>query len=97
MNAPAVRAGYSGLPVNLRVQGRRVVVVGAGRIAQRKLEPLLDLGASVLVVAPSVTEEVRAWVDAGRWRTTVVSALAVFGSWPSSTPMTTSWARRWAT
>ncbi len=60
------RTALSGIPVNLRVEGRRVVVVGAGRIAARKLEPLLDLGASVLVVAPSVTAEVRAWVDAGR-------------------------------
>ena len=31
-----------GLPANLLVRGRRVVVVGAGRIAARKIEPLLD-------------------------------------------------------
>jgi siroheme synthase-like protein len=60
------REGLSGMPVNLLVRGRRVVVVGAGRIAARKLEPLLDLGASVLVVAPTVTPEVRSWADAGR-------------------------------
>jgi siroheme synthase-like protein len=66
VSEPAVREGISGMPVNLLVRGRRVVVVGAGRIAARKLEPLLDLGASVLVVAPSVTPEIRAWVDAGR-------------------------------
>ena len=65
MKAP-VREGIAGMPVNLRVRGRRVVVVGGGRIAARKLEPLLDLGASVLVVAPSVAPEVRAWADAGR-------------------------------
>jgi siroheme synthase-like protein len=64
--APELREAFSGIPVNLRVRGRRVVVVGAGRIAARKLGPLLDLGASVLVVAPSVTPEIRAWVDAGR-------------------------------
>ena len=50
------------------VRGRRVVVVGAGRIAGRKIEPLLDLGADVLVVAPSVTPEIRAWADSGRCR-----------------------------
>ena len=38
--------------MNLLVAGRRVVVVGAGRIAGRKIEPLLDLGAEVVVVAP---------------------------------------------
>jgi siroheme synthase-like protein len=58
--------GASGLPANLLVRGRRVVVVGAGRIAARKIEPLLDLGAEVLVIAPAVGTEVRAWADQGR-------------------------------
>ncbi len=62
----AVRAGLTGLPVNLLVRGRRVVVVGGGTVAARKVEPLLELGAHVLVVAPSITPELRAWVDAGR-------------------------------
>jgi siroheme synthase-like protein len=65
--APA-RAGLTGLPVNLLVRGRKVVVVGAGRIAARKIEPLLELGADVVVVAPAVAADVRAWVDAGRCR-----------------------------
>ena len=63
---PAVRAGLVGLPVNLIVAGRRVVVVGGGRIAARKIEPLLELGADVVVVAPEIAPEVRAWVQAGR-------------------------------
>jgi siroheme synthase-like protein len=42
------------------------VVVGAGRIAARKIESLLDAGAVVTVVAPGVGDEVRAWADAGR-------------------------------
>src|SRR3954452_2232014 len=58
-----ITAGY---PVNLLVEGRRVVVVGAGRIAARKIEPLLDRGARVEVVAPEVGSEVRAWSEAGR-------------------------------
>ena len=58
--------GVSGLPVNLLVRGRRVVVVGAGRVAARKIEPLLDLGAEVRVIAPAVGAEVRAWADQGR-------------------------------
>jgi siroheme synthase-like protein len=62
----AQRVGLTGLPVNLLVRGRKVVVVGAGRIAARKIEPLLELGAEVLVVAPAVGPEVRAWVEAGR-------------------------------
>ena len=42
------------------------MVVGAGRIAARKIEALLDAGADVHVVAPEVGDEVRAWADAGR-------------------------------
>ena len=60
-----VRAGFAGLPVNLIVRGRKVVVVGGGRIATRKIEPLVELGADVFVVAPAVAPEVRAWVEAG--------------------------------
>jgi siroheme synthase-like protein len=60
------RLGLAGLPVNLLVRGRRVVVVGAGRIASRKIEPLLDLGALVTVIAPEAGPQVREWSDAGR-------------------------------
>lgn len=60
------RLGISGWPVNLIVRDRLVVVVGAGRIAARKVEPLLELGALVTVVAPAVGAEIRAWHDAGR-------------------------------
>ena len=62
----AGRPGLSGYPVNLIVRDRKVVVVGAGRIAARKIEPLLELGAKVEVVAPAVGPEVRAWADADR-------------------------------
>jgi siroheme synthase-like protein len=65
-DVPVGRPGLAGLPVNLLVRGRRVVVVGGGRIAARKIAPLLDLGAAVEVVAPEVGDEVRAWADAGR-------------------------------
>jgi precorrin-2 dehydrogenase/sirohydrochlorin ferrochelatase len=60
------RPGLAGWPVNLLVQGRRVLVVGAGRIAARKIEPLLDLGAEVVVVSPGAGDAVRAWAKAGR-------------------------------
>ncbi len=58
--------GFTGMPVNLLVRGRRVVVVGAGRIAALKIEPLLDLGAEVHVIAPAAGAEVRTWAGAGR-------------------------------
>ena len=66
MTSPAGRPGLAGLPVNLLVRDRRVVVVGAGRIAARKIAPLLELGAAVEVVAPHVGDEVRAWAGSGQ-------------------------------
>lgn len=59
------RPALSGYPVNLLVAGRRCVVVGAGRIAARKIDALLAAGADVHVVAPDAGPEVRAWADEG--------------------------------
>jgi precorrin-2 dehydrogenase/sirohydrochlorin ferrochelatase len=47
-------------PVNLLVAGRRVLVVGGGRVGAEKARGLLAAGAIVHVVAPAVGEEVRA-------------------------------------
>lgn len=63
---PMSRPGLLGYPVNLLVAGRRCVVVGAGRIAARKIEALLDAGADVHVVAPELGPAVRDWQAAGR-------------------------------
>jgi len=60
------RGAITGYPANLVIDGRRCVVVGAGRIAARKIEALLDAGARVQVIAPEIGAEVRAWADAGR-------------------------------
>ena len=57
------RQSLLGYPVNLIVAGRRCVVVGAGRIAARKIEALLAAGADVHVVAPKLGDRVRAWRD----------------------------------
>jgi precorrin-2 dehydrogenase / sirohydrochlorin ferrochelatase len=45
-------------PVNLVVEGRRVLVVGGGRVAAGKVRGLLDAGAVVTVVAPEVDVEI---------------------------------------
>ncbi|MEB3032726.1 uroporphyrinogen-III C-methyltransferase [[Mycobacterium] nativiensis] len=46
--------------VGLRLAGRKVVVVGAGSVAQRRLPLLVDSGAQVIVIAPSATPAVEA-------------------------------------
>ena len=42
-------------PIFLLLADRRVVVVGGGSVAERKVASLLEAGARVLVVAPAVT------------------------------------------
>ncbi|MBE9927580.1 uroporphyrinogen-III C-methyltransferase, partial [Cellulosimicrobium cellulans] len=44
-------------PLGLRLDGRRVVVVGGGPVAARRARGLLDAGAVVTVVAPYVCED----------------------------------------
>lgn len=48
------------VPVGLRVEGRSVLVVGAGRIAARKAKAYVDQGAAVTVVAPEHGPEMAA-------------------------------------
>jgi len=42
-------------PIFLNLQGRRIVVIGGGEVAERKIESLLDTGASIVVISPEVT------------------------------------------
>jgi len=47
-------------PVGLVIDGRPCLVVGGGRIAARKVEGLRACGAIVHVVAPSVSDDIKA-------------------------------------
>ena len=51
--------------VGLDLSGRRVVVVGGGRVAQRRVARLIAAGAVVQVVSPEVTPAVEGMVSAG--------------------------------
>jgi siroheme synthase-like protein len=53
-------------PLFLRLAGKDVLVVGAGRVAERKIEELLHAGAHVRVVAPEATLRIRGLAAQGR-------------------------------
>ena len=53
--------------VGLDLAGRRVVVVGGGAVAQRRLAGLLAAGAAVEVIAPHVTAAVEGMANELRW------------------------------
>jgi uroporphyrin-III C-methyltransferase/precorrin-2 dehydrogenase/sirohydrochlorin ferrochelatase len=52
-------------PSGLRLTGRRVVVVGGGQVAQRRIPGLLAAGADVVVVSPRITPAIEGQVLAG--------------------------------
>ncbi|MFJ9666168.1 uroporphyrinogen-III C-methyltransferase [Streptomyces sp. NPDC101219] len=58
-------AEHPAYPVGLRLSGRRVVVLGGGQVAQRRLPSLIAAGADILLVSPEVTPSVEAMADAG--------------------------------
>jgi len=47
-------------PTFLKLQGRRVLLVGGGPVAAGKLRGLIDAGAEVTVVAPEIAPEIAA-------------------------------------
>ncbi|HEY0639761.1 MAG TPA: bifunctional precorrin-2 dehydrogenase/sirohydrochlorin ferrochelatase, partial [Pseudonocardiaceae bacterium] len=67
----------------LDLGGRRVLVVGAGTVAQRRLPRLLAAGADVLVVAPWATPAVEGMAAAGelRWERRPYRAGDLDGAW----------------
>ncbi|MFG2575337.1 uroporphyrinogen-III C-methyltransferase [Streptomyces sp. NPDC048481] len=61
-------AEHPAYPVGLRLAGRRVVVLGGGQVAQRRLPALIAAGADVHLVSPEATPSVEAMADAGELR-----------------------------
>jgi len=49
-------------PIFLKLQGRQVIVIGGGIVAEGKIPGLLSAGARVRVISPSVTPAIAGWV-----------------------------------
>ncbi len=54
-------------PVNLHLRGCKVIVIGGGPIAERKVLGLLDTGAVVELISPRLTENLAAMAGKGQF------------------------------
>lgn len=55
-------------PLFLELAGRACVVIGGGAVAERKVEGLLQVEASVTVISPTLSDRLEAWKTEGRIR-----------------------------
>lgn len=74
--SPAYLAG-------LILRGRRVLVVGAGRVADRRVPKLLEAGAQVHLVSPTLSVQLRRRVEAGEvtWSEGPFAPKTLDGAW----------------
>lgn len=56
---------YQLFPVNLDLKDRKCLVIGGGRVAERKVRSLLHCGAEVWVASPELTEGLEKLVEEG--------------------------------
>ena len=52
-------------PLFLDLRDKEVVVIGAGKVAERKIATLLEYGANIMVIAPTATETIESWNESG--------------------------------
>lgn len=53
-------------PIMLNIKGKKCKVIGGGRVAQRKVKALLDYGAVVTVISPSITDKLLQYYKADK-------------------------------
>ena len=71
------------LPLGLRMRGRRVLVVGGGPVALRRVSSLVDVGADVVIVAPDAVDALSDLATRGQiaWYARVFEPSDVDGVW----------------
>jgi precorrin-2 dehydrogenase/sirohydrochlorin ferrochelatase len=52
-------------PIFIKLDGKTALVVGGGRVAQRKIETLLEYGASVHIISKELTDKLKQLVESG--------------------------------
>lgn len=52
--------------VMLDLYGKNCLVVGGGKVAERKAAALLEAGAQVVVVSPDFTPQLKKWIEEGK-------------------------------
>jgi siroheme synthase-like protein len=82
-SAPRADPGPPLHPLFLKLEGREVLVVGAGSVAERKIAELVEAKARVHVVAPEASDTVKglAAARAVRWEARGFEAGDGMGSW----------------
>lgn len=57
-------------PIFINLDNKKCVIVGGGKVAERKAENLFAYGASITILSPSVTSKVQQWANEGllNWR-----------------------------
>jgi precorrin-2 dehydrogenase / sirohydrochlorin ferrochelatase len=53
-------------PINLNLNGKKVVVIGGGKVAQRKIVGLMETKADITVVSPELTHQLNEYAQAGK-------------------------------
>jgi len=57
---------YPRFPLFIDLRDKKITVIGAGKIAQRRIATLLRYGAEIKVIAPEQTEKIRELADEGK-------------------------------
>ena len=52
-------------PIFLKLEGRKVLIVGGGAVAEEKIYAVLRSATDVTVIAPQITERIHGWANTG--------------------------------